>query len=411
MHTPSEILGAVTCLYRIMPDKKIDDGVITGTIPLNTDTYNKLRLLDEIELLLEVYINDRLVFLEDLKIQDGSDQSLKVHIAIPNSDTKGYFRKDFDHYLGSYYFQSEKPEYYYIADLDFLSTENNVYPIISKYNQVIELVKLLSEICDHQIKEHFNIRFILLDRIKVEIPILYKTHDLVNLKNLDQVESLISLIRNGDLADQRKIILKKVLTEALRHRQPDKCFLYILNNFENIKKQFDDNYELYIRSFSFEKLKEEIEEKKIEYLAKLNGVIGDIKNKLLAIPLAVIVIGTQYKYSGCLTLQNILILIGILFFVILMTILIVNQGHTLLHINNEIEGLKTRFENKYSDIEKKFKKDFDVLKRRYRWQVFFLITILLIIWSVGFTGVYVFDLYTPGCQIFPFRIPYIPTPQ
>ena len=102
-----------------------------------------------------------------------------------------------------------------------------------------------------------------------------------------------------------------------------------------LQKKFSDGYNLFASSFSYDKIRDEVETAKVEYTGKIHKVFSDIQNQVLGIPIASIVVATQMKDAGAKTATtyevyvNSAVLLGCWIFVLLTGLLIWNQQHTL----------------------------------------------------------------------------------
>lgn len=383
-----------------MSDRKSTGrGDFSGDIVFQAACYELLEKLDDAKMFDGLSINGRdYTFLNQLPTAGLENQQARLKLTVPHSDTHGYFEQTLDDLLetSSFLYDNSKP--YYIAELNYYSLESDKPEIISKYEQAISLSHLLGIVSDHSEQTSLGREFIIFSKEKIEVPIVFESKDLSSLYGLD---ALANQVECGVQGDQRKVILKNVLVEVLVNIDKKDRFRYLLKNFKNFKRKCDDNYALYISGFSFEKLKEDVEEKKLEYISKLNSVISDIQNKILTIPLALILIGGQLKKTDSFNIQNAMIVMGSWVFSILMTILILNQERTLYYLRKDAKAVEARFQNKYSNIADKLKEPFKDIKWRYWQQETVLIGILIAAWFVTFSATYLFDYYTDKIAIFP----------
>ncbi|UPG96588.1 hypothetical protein [Luteibacter aegosomatissinici] len=132
---------------------------------------------------------------------------------------------------------------------------------------------------------------------------------------------------------------------------------------------------LYVSEFSFAKFKEDVEKDKIEFIAKLNKVFADIQSQLLAIPAALILIGSQMEYLGRWGTKNLLIVLGAFAFALLMDLLIRNQHHTLTALGSEIRREWGLIEGRHAAVASEFQSSYETLARRERHQKLLLGTV------------------------------------
>lgn len=87
-----------------------------------------------------------------------------------------------------------------------------------------------------------------------------------------------------------------------------------------------------------------MEQKKQEFLLKLNDILNGIHGKLLAVPISLVIVAGQMKASTVdnYLLTNVIILVGAFVFALLMWLLTANQLHSLLAIKTEFSAKKRR---------------------------------------------------------------------
>lgn len=255
---------------------------------------------------------------------------------------------------------------FYIAEMAFLSTCEPVPEIVAMYLDAIRLIEILEAASDHSEMQFKSLNLIFLHNEKLEIPALFSQSDLRRILKLDEFRD--TLVSSKD-SDKRKIFLKSALIDLLRNIPREGRLAYLIANFGLLQEKYEMNYQIYLADFSFEKLKSEFEKEKVEYVGKLNKVMVDIQDKVILIPVAYILIGTQFeKSSDGLTIKNVFILISSLIFGYLIYHLIVNQISSLKSIHSSISSLRTRLQTEYSEIFCKIKPHFDDLSSLYNNQ-------------------------------------------
>lgn len=78
---------------------------------------------------------------------------------------------------------------------------------------------------------------------------------------------------------------------------------------------------------------------KIEEMGKIHKVFSDIQNQILGIPVATIIVATQMKQANgwdSQALINTAVVLGALFFTIMILFVLFNQWQTLTAINDEL---------------------------------------------------------------------------
>lgn len=118
---------------------------------------------------------------------------------------------------------------------------------------------------------------------------------------------------------------------------------------------------MFASSFSYEKVRNEIENAKLEEQVKIHKVITDIQNQILGIPVATVIVATQFKTQKLadndLIYQfwvNTGIFVGVFIFSVFLWYLINNQKSSLKGIEEEIKR-KDGVLRKTSDVYERIK--------------------------------------------------------
>lgn len=392
-------VSLIADIYRLLESPRFDDGEIFGEIILTPDNHNLLSQLDNNDLLYpHITIDDDTFLLNDLNIDTDLNKRLIIQLIPPRSQNE-YVAQNIDELLANRREAFYKiPSAFYIADVDYLHGDENKPDKIKKYLETIKFVSMLVNISDYSDYSSGNLNLIFLGKGKQEIPISYSTD---NLSSLEELTELNGLVFCDPHQDQKITILKSVVYELLKPvSDKGERFKFLLNNFKELHKRFINNYDLFVSEFSFEKIREEVEERKLEYTIKINNIFSDIQNKLLTIPVALIVVGAQMENTGEFSLKNAVILGGAIVFAILMSLLLKNQNHTLKAINFEVNEQKIRLKNKYSAIAEKFNSSFQYLDDRFKSQVELLSVVSIFVWVGLVCSVILFIIYTPALSYF-----------
>lgn len=124
----------------------------------------------------------------------------------------------------------------------------------------------------------------------------------------------------------------------------------MLNNLESYLDRANQSYEYYLRDFSYNKLKVEIDGKLLDFSQKLQSVINDSQNKLVAIPAGFVLVLTALDFNDILAMKNIITIIGLCMFVLFLKIFIENQKSSLRFIMSNINAYKSTFLDKSTII-------------------------------------------------------------
>ncbi len=117
------------------------------------------------------------------------------------------------------------------------------------------------------------------------------------------------------------------------------------------------------------------DEKKAEQIKRLSGVVQDISAKLLVVPLAYVLIAGQLATDG--GMKNHIIIIGAAVFALLMTLMVINQFVSLVHIRQDIDQMKTDYADRLQKTA--WSGPFSQLTMKYWVQFWLLLMVIAII--------------------------------
>ena len=161
---------------------------------------------------------------------------------------------------------------------------------------------------------------------KFEVQIDYSEEDLSAL-SLADLRALSTILPEGAHAKQCSAILANAVVSMTQHLPSYNRFQYLLAHLPDLKKRYEDGYNLFASGFSYERVRDQVEAARVEYTGKIHSVFSDIQNQLLSIPVATIVVATQMKDATAVGYEfwiNTAVLIGCWVFAVLMVILLYN---------------------------------------------------------------------------------------
>ncbi|UHD14600.1 hypothetical protein [Thiocapsa bogorovii] len=95
------------------------------------------------------------------------------------------------------------------------------------------------------------------------------------------------MLDSDEHKEQKRSILKATLYDLLASEtDPDRRFRRLLRNLPDLAREFRERYQLFVCEFDFEEVREELEEKRRDYLVRLNAAFHDMGAKLLSVPVA-----------------------------------------------------------------------------------------------------------------------------
>ena len=283
---------------------------------------------------------------------------------------------------------------FYLLDADWMSTEENTPAIVESWKSASKLLNLLASVADHCVKKANDIEIVFLYQEKLVLTSSYSSSDLVPLVDLDVFQE--EYLDSGNHRDKKIQIFKSVVTEKYKGRgRVD--YGEFLNDFSKLYNGLVNGYELFVSEFSFQKVKSEVERDKLEFTTRLNRVFSDIQNQLLAVPAALLLVGSQMERlePADWYIKNIVIWLGAVVFSILMELLIRNQRNTLQAVKNEMNLQEVIFKEHHMAVFDKFSDVYVELGDRFLHQRNLLWFIrFLVCCALGFTTSMLLDYST-----------------
>lgn len=342
---PTDKLDLTILLCKHLQDRQFAGGQVSGSLAEGVDFDAMRTALDQAELLISSRVSERTV---------------ECYVA------KGFYTS-LDNLLTSPGRRVSIPSKFYLADSDSLYSGDAVaLPAeVQHYLAAARLYSVLFSVADHHGGVGEEKTLVFLHHEKIEITPDYKVADLHELPHLGGFEA--DFISSETHREQKRTILKTVLLELFtgRKRLP---FSELLGRFDEFVDKVRASYQLYVAEFSFQKVKAEVEKEKLDAMVKLNKVFSDVQGQLLAVPVALVLVGGQMKEEGVWASKNLLIWLGALVFSILMDLLIRNQRHTLKAVKHEIDQQRQQIESKYRSIAERFKGIYGEIEGRHTHQ-------------------------------------------
>jgi hypothetical protein len=376
-------LDLVVRLCRELTAPFVEDALLHGCIDsLTAETLTVLRKLDaDDHYMLPTVFDEQRALGQPFEVRD---------VAVPRLPEL-FFANTWDELLQHHSFRFAKPKSYFVLETNFYSVDATQDQFADRYSQVVALIKLLEEIADVSQPSAGRLALVFMVKEKFELIIDYGAADLRELSELDSVRN--EFIVDDAHTEQRKSILKSALVEMLKNVPGDERFRHLLTVFDELKRRARDNYQLYVAGFSFEKVREEVQENRLEYTLKLNKVFAEIQNQLLAVPAALLLVGSQMDEKAGDSLKNWALWFGALIFTGFMNMLLRNQRHSLKAINDEISELKEKLTVEHAALATKLMPMYGELDKRYKQQKNALLFVEILIAGVLLFCTFLFGRY------------------
>lgn len=326
----TEKLRLAVAVYRKMRDARFDGGSVFGRLELTADNCALVASLHEHGL---VYQTDAF----DVS-RPGESADLELQ-----PETRDRFVETIAGLLE--YHDALKPvlQHFYIAELDLLYEGEfaDLHPFAAQYMRSIRAIDLARCLADHQDEVAGTERLVFLHKEKLAIPVKLQPADFRCPAHLEGWERIMS---EPTHQEQRKTIFKSVLLERLSGVSEDRRAAVFLDEFDDLFQRFQASYALYVSEFSFDKVMATVREKNLAYTIRINKVLTDIQSQVLALPVALILVGGQMKEASDFTLANVLIFIGACVYALMIGFLIKGQHDNLDAVLGEIDAEQKHLE-------------------------------------------------------------------
>ncbi|WP_333724624.1 hypothetical protein [Acinetobacter sp. AOR34_HL] len=155
-------------------------------------------------------------------------------------------------------------------------------------------------------------------------------------------------------------LMCKEVAAFVKDQTEDFRFSYLIRNINPLITNINHSYQSYVEDYTFDKVRKEYNEKKTEYIKKLNDTFDSVATKMFAIPAGIWFATAQMKVIGepsnYLFTKNFIVLMTVLCMVLIMILNILGQRSTVTQMNSEysqvFDALKSKFEEEESQINK-----------------------------------------------------------
>lgn len=204
---------------------------------------------------------------------------------------------------------------------------------------------------------------------RIHIPVDYGVNDLASLKRTD-VDGLVALFNDPVHLHQKLAILSEAVIDIVAGLPADQRFRQLMREAKDIADRVAAGYRLFASSFTYSKIRREVESAQADFLARMHKTFVDLQGQILGIPIATIVIASQLKAAkacGVEVWTNVAVVAGAWLFVLFLIASIVNQWMTLNAISFEFGRQQERLMNDFAEVSTDFNTAFDRLKGRADW--------------------------------------------
>jgi hypothetical protein len=378
------MLNKIVDIIKSSSSIKIEENVIFCTYKINN-----------LSILKELY--DRNViensFIEGYEINDNVD----LEFSVANLLSHGFY-VTINLFLKWNYYKFPQREIY-IYELGSYLNDSTIFK--QKYSSVIHLITEIKASSKYSYQEEEILNSIIVREDKsLFLSFRYSNDDLntIDDESLTLIDNFSEILKSDTTIDKKNVYLNELI-EFLIVKAESERFSFLLKNFKSYISTSASTFNFYLRNFSFNKLKVELDAKALEFYQKLQAVINDSQTKLIAIPTALVFVLSTFDYDDINSLKNYLTLIALIVFSVFIQIFINNQKSAIGFIEENIKYYKLSYSNDESELQKSFKK---VYKERDK-QLRRIMQIQLLLWFVPTLTLCVI-LFVNICKILAFLI-------
>lgn len=333
-------------------------------------------------------------------------QKVRIRIGTPRH-ALGQLVRNLDKLLQTPGALIAEPSAYYVIDGGIEKGVSPLPPELINYRAILSLVALFAEAASYL--DRTRQELVLFREGKFVVPVRYDART-VRKFSPDVANDLLDIFAEGLHKDQKLTILGEALFHISESQPASTRLTYLLLNIEAVLEEVRNGYKLFASSFSFAKIKSELETANVEYVSKIHKTLIDIQGQLLGIPVATVLVASQLEVAPLCGVEfwtNVAVVSGAWIFVVLLIFAIANQWMTLNSIAGEVERQKRKLVDDYAAIGDQFVGTFDGLLGRICWHRLALACVGLIAVTGAAAATVAFhflsDVSVRGCLAVHFR--------
>ncbi|MEB5475951.1 hypothetical protein [Acinetobacter pollinis] len=362
-----------------LTDKETSHDQISGRLQLNRDNLDILKKLAENQLAdgsVDCIVDGNSiggVALEDIE-EKYFHNNIKCEVTLHKSDLS----KSLNYAICNNWFDLLNSEYsikkpvesvFFIEGETYLNSNSGSLKFNNYLNlhQVFDLISFLSKSTnswDNTIFYQRPIKFVF-SLSEQDLDYLIDTTALTNLKNRDlHQEAIVNLMC------KEVVSFVKDIDERQR-------VSYLVQNFNSLISNILLSYQSYTDNYSFDKVRKEYNEKKTEYIKKINDTFDSVATKMLAVPASIWFATAQISPRSSLKdkltnnydyflVKNSIVLVAVLLIVIILGLNIFSQRNTLKQLKSEYDEVFDNLKDKFTEEENKLSEVVIDINKRYK---------------------------------------------
>ncbi|PKH88333.1 hypothetical protein [Colwellia sp. Bg11-28] len=320
--------------------------LVSGFVELTKENIDKLAELVGCELCsagIELYSDGDLKVHKELPAFQFEDKFVNFKVKVELVTLKihdQYFIGDNWGKLLSYSNYVLNPvEFVFVANEMTVHSELTRSEKFTRYKNAAKVCQLIKQVAnDVTASEDYLIIFGQSLSVNFAIDETALTHDI-------DPESLEELLSRDPHKEAKTGLVREALVTFLKNIDKAKRFTYLLTHFNAFATQLLASYEQYVNNYSFDKVRREHQEKKTEYICKINKVFDDVATKTFAIPAGVWLAASKIEEGGFGSLifyKNIVFVLIVFVLAVIVCLNLLGQFSSLSAIKNEYTPLFER---------------------------------------------------------------------
>lgn len=310
------------------------------------------------------YDDAQLSLADPQKIAVGDE--VQINVAAPKLSL-GILAPDFEALFKAPGAIFAEPSAYYVVDPGYAHGDTPVPELLIRYRALLGVTALLRDAASYV--DEVQTELVFIGAEKVVIPIQFSRSEL-HEGVVEQSSRLKQIFSDPLHGEEKAGLLAAAVIQLVAGQRLARRFRYLVANLDRVCDEVEKGYRLFASSFSYSKIRNEVETARLDYVNKIHKTIVDIQGQLLGIPVATIVVVSQMKHSNGCDLEfwtNTGVLLGAWIFFFLLILAVTNQWYTLSAISAEVKGQRLRLADDYAAVSDQFDDIFKGLQMRVRW--------------------------------------------
>lgn len=266
----------------------------------------------------------------------------------------------------------------FLLDIDNFSSAN--IDILNHYVIIVGLINAIIKTANHEYSSSGQKHVIINSDERTLLMIIdYSVEEIksIDIKTVDLFRRVIEVFNEPN--SEKKLLYINELTDLLLPVNEGNRFKYLLSHFNEYYSKCVESHQFYLRNFSSNKLKIEIDSKILEYTQKIQSVINESQTKLIAIPTAFVLVFATFDFNNLITVENIASIVGLIIFAILIQLFINNQKSALRLIKEDfMEFNDSHLDSNIKSVSEKL----SFVRSELQTQKTRILTISIILWSI-----------------------------